>query len=135
MENKSTLDVSIGAGDIVHMTIGGDVNAEAMGKLAEWIGKVKETIKDLHDKKGPVLCLVDITDMHTYHADVLTILANLMKDNEPYVLRTATFGGSSAITMAEDVVIALSGRNNLRAFDNKEKALHWLQTGIEANED
>ncbi len=134
MENKSILEVSVGAGDIVHMTIGGDVSAEEMAKLTEWAQKVKETIKDLHSKKGPVLCLVDITNMKAYHADVLTTLATLMKDNEPYVLRTATFGGNSTITMAEDVVIALSGRNNLRAFNSKEKALHWLQTGIETKE-
>lgn len=131
MENKTILDVSVGAGDIVHMTIGGNVDAGAMAKLTEWTQKVKETIKDLYSKKGPVLCLVDITDMQTYHADVLTALAGLMKDNEPYVLRTATFGGNSTITMAEDIIIALSGRNNLKAFNSKEKALEWLRTGIE----
>lgn len=132
MEKGSHFEVSIGAGDIVHLTIAGHLNTDALPDLLEWIQKVKETIKNLHAKKGPVLCLVDITGMKTYHADILTNFATLMKDNEPYILRTATFGGNVAITMAEDVIIALSGRNNLKAFHTKEEALAWLHPGIEA---
>lgn len=131
MKTDIVLEVEVGAGNIVHMTIGGDVSAEQMSKLTEWTQKVKDVIQSTYKGHGPVLCLVDITGLLNYHADVLTTLAGLMKDNEPYVLRTATFGGNSAITMAEDIVIALSGRNNLKAFDSKEKALDWLKTGIE----
>ena len=134
MINEVKLGVSVGAGDIAHLTIGGDLNSEAKEKIELWMTDVKKVIKDLYDKKGEqVLCLVDIKDLKTYHPDVLLTLAGLMKENEPYVLRTATFGGSKSITMAEDVVIALSGRNNLQAFDTKEQAVNWLRTGIDAS--
>lgn len=132
MTNEVKLGVTVGAGDIAHLTIGGDLSADATDKLNAWMNDVKKVIKDLYDKKSEqVLCLVDITDLKTYHPDILMTLAGLMKENEPYVLRTATFGGSKSIVMAEDVVIALSGRNNLKAFDSKDEAVSWLRTGIE----
>ncbi len=130
MKDEVTLEVSLGPDDIVEMKIGGNLDAHSMARLVEWTQKVRELVGDVHKKRGSVLCLVDISKLATYHPDVLTTLANLMKDNEPYVLRTATFGGSPLITMAEDVIVALSGRNNLKAFPLKEDALYWLETGI-----
>lgn len=128
MENgEAKLDVSIGAKDIVHIEIGGYLTASNMPKLTEWTTKVKETIQDLfHKNSKKILCLVDISSVEKYDPEVITRLAELMKDNEPYVKKTATFGGGSYLVMAEDVIIALSGRKNLKAFKNKDEAMDWL---------
>ncbi len=134
-DNNFILGVSVGAGGIVHVTIGGDINAGRMSKFAEWISKVKETIKKEYEKENKqILCLVDITLLKEYHPQVLVDLATMMKDNEPYVLRTATFGGNSYMTMAEDIVIALSGRKNLRAFNSRDEAITWLRDGGQEKE-
>lgn len=130
------LNVSIGAGEIIHITIGGNLDAETMSQFAEFVQKIKDTVHDLfnkHDKR--VLCLVDISTLSGYHPDVLVSLAQMMKENEPFVLRTATFGGGQYMIMAEDIVIALSGRKNLRAFNTKQEAISWLQTGDENTEE
>jgi hypothetical protein len=134
-EHKLELKVSVGASNIVHVTIGGNINAGEMSKFAQWISKVKDTIrKEYEREKEQVLCLVDITNLKEYHPQVLVDLASMMKDNEPYVLRTATYGGNSYMTMAEDIVIALSGRKNLRAFNTRDEALRWLQDGGDERE-
>ncbi|TAL49480.1 hypothetical protein EPN83_00450 [Patescibacteria group bacterium] len=130
MKNGVKLEVSVGTSDVVHVTIGGNLEARHLPKFAEWAQKVKETIKSLFDKKGErVLCLIDISELHQYDAEVVTQLVALMKENEPYVLRTATFGGTQYMIMAEDVVVALSGRKNLKGFRNKEEAIEWLLHG------
>jgi len=128
MENEEVkLEVSVGAKDIVHIEIGGNLTAPNMSKLAEWTEKVKETIQELfHKNNKKVLCMVDISSVEKYAPEVITRLAELTKENEPYVKKTATFGGGSYLVMAEDVIIALSGRKNLKAFKTKEEALDWL---------
>lgn len=134
-KDSLTLEVSIGAGDIVHLAIGGNVAATKKPEFEKWIQDTQKTIKDLFEKKkGKVLCLVDISGLQEYHPEVLTDLAGMMKVNEPYVLRTATFGGNAYMTMAEDIVIALSGRKNLRAFNTRAEALVWLREGGEGKE-
>jgi len=126
-EDNIKLSVTVGAQDIVHLEIGGEINASDISKLNEWAQDVRETIKNQYNKKEEkVLCLVDISKLTKYDGQVLTQLASLMKDNEPYVLKTATFGGNSYMIMAEDIVAALSGRKNLKGFNKKEDALNWL---------
>ena len=127
---QANLDVSVGAGDIIHITIGGNVDAGSMSRLTEFTQKIQDTVQDIfHKKNKRVLCLVDISALTSYHPDVLVTLAQMMKANEPFVLRTATFGGGQYMIMAEDIVIALSGRKNLRAFNTKQEAIVWLQNG------
>jgi len=46
------------------------------------------------------------------------ILADLMKVNEPYISESATFGGDEYIRTAQDALLALSGRDNMRAFNS-----------------
>jgi hypothetical protein len=134
-DNKSILEVSIGDKDIVHITIGGAITAEDLPKLNDWIQKTKETIKNQYDtKQEKVLCLVNISNLKEYHPEVLTELAKMMKENEPYVLRTATFGGSVYMTMAEDIILAISGRKNLKAFNTHDEAVAWLHEGGEIKE-
>lgn len=131
-EKNTKLNVSVGAEDIIHIVLGGDLTSENMHKFAEWIFNVKDTVESVYKKHSKrVLCLVDISDVEKYDPSVVTQLAQMMKENEPFVLRTATFGGSSYMVMAEDVVIALSGRKNLKAFKTKEEALDWLLKGDE----
>lgn len=129
-EGEAELQISVGAQDIVHITIAGDLIAPNLSKFTEWMFRVRQTIEDLFRKKNKrVLCLVDISELKKYDSEVLVELAALMKDNEPFVERTATFGGSSYMIMAEDVVVALSGRKNLKGFETKEKAMSWLLRG------
>ncbi|OHB03067.1 MAG: hypothetical protein A3B14_00180 [Candidatus Zambryskibacteria bacterium RIFCSPLOWO2_01_FULL_45_21] len=134
-KDDKNLDIKVGAGNILNLTIAGDISGSNMAKLTEWIQEVKQSILDLHKKTGDrVLCLVDITGLEKYDPEAITILADMMKENEPHIKKTATFGGSKYVVLAEDVVVALSGRKNLKGFEKKEKALAWLNGEDEAAE-
>jgi len=65
-------------------------------------------------------------DIEKYDVKAFLILANLMKANESYVAKTATFGGNPNMLLAQDALLALSGRKNFKAFKTKEEALSWL---------
>jgi hypothetical protein len=127
-KDDKNLNIKIGADDILNLAIAGDITGTNMAKLTEWTGEVKQSIMDLYKKSGEkILCLVDISRLEKYDPEAITILADMLKENEPYVRKTATFGGSSYVIMAEDVVVALSGRHNLKGFGKKEEALSWLR--------
>jgi len=74
-----------------------------------------------------VCVLIDISTFEFYtDPDVLTILANLMKTDNPFVHKTATFGGRSDQEMIENIVKGFAGRTNLRNFKTETEAIAWL---------
>jgi len=126
-EGEMDLRVNVGADDVVNVTIGGDLIMENLSQFTEWTENLKKTIKETFLKKNKkVLVLADISGLRKYDSEVMVQLATTMRENEPYVFRNATYGGSQYVKMAEDVVAALSGRNNLKSFKTREEALNWL---------
>ena len=129
MKNESTeqFRIEVGQDNIVYLKLG-DVNTpERLNALRDWVEKVKQTAIDVYERTGDkILILIDISDLKRYKSRAFSILTDLMQSNQPYVLRSATFGGSPYILVAQEVLLALSGRYNLKAFRTKEEALTWL---------
>jgi len=49
-----------------------------------------------------------------------------MKENQPYIEKTATFGANFVIKLLEETIITMAGRDNIKVFKNKEDAMKWL---------
>ena len=81
---------------------------------------------------GKVRILLDMTNFSgNYALDALSALVSFAKHNEPFVERTASFGGSEKVVMAGEVAIALSGRKNIKLFDTRHDAVAWLMDNMD----
>jgi len=119
-------DIEVDPNNIIHLRLG-DLTSDKLDELKKWADKVEKTILDVFNRSGKkVRTIIDVTDLKKYDSEAFLILADLMKANERYTLKTATFGGSEYILAAQDALLALSGRTNFRAFSTKEEALDWL---------
>lgn len=119
---------SVDEQNIVHMVIKGTIKKDEIPELKEWVGKTAATIKEVHEKTGSkVKATLDLSGLSSeYDGEAISILASFAKTNEPHIDKTATFGGSWVISFAENIVIALSGRENIKTFKNEEEAMKWL---------
>lgn len=129
MENESTgqFKVEVEKNNIIHLTLGNIDTPDKLYDLKNWAKKVKIVVQDVYKKTGnKVLAIIDISNLKKYDSESLLILAELMKGNESYVAKSATFGGDKFIVAGQDILLALSGRYNLKAFETKEEAISWL---------
>ena len=125
-ENNDPFKVEVDENDILNLKLG-DLTSKELTILRIWADKVRRMVDALYNRTGKkVLTLVDITDIRKYDAEAYLILSELMKDNEPHTLKTATFGGDNYIIAAQDILLALSGRTNFRNFQTKQEAVNWL---------
>jgi len=125
-KNIDQFKVEVDENDILHLKLG-DLTSKELADLRAWADKVRRMIVTLYNKTGKeVLTLVDITDIKKYDAEAYSILTELMQDNKQYTLKTATFGGNDYIIAAQDILLALSGRTNMKNFKTKEEAINWL---------
>ncbi len=120
-------DVEVDRNNIIHARIGGDLHHDTMPAFMVWAHKLRTTVRDVYNRKGgKVRAIIDISELTSYDMEILAALAELMKDNEPYVLKSAAFGGNPYIILAQDILLALSGRTNLKAFKTEAEALEWI---------
>lgn len=120
--------VEVDQNNIIHLHLG-NPTADKLIELKKWSDEVKETVSDVFNRTGEkIRALLDISNVKTYDSEALSILADLMKVNERYIFKTASFGGDEYILAAQDAILALSGRTNFKSFDTKEKALDWLSS-------
>ncbi len=125
-KNIDQFKVEVDENDILHLKLG-DLTSKELADLRTWADKVRRMIVILYNKTGKeVLTLVDITDIKKYDAEAYSVLTDLMQDNKQYTLKTATFGGNDYIIAAQDILLALSGRTNMKNFKTKEEATNWL---------
>jgi len=125
-KNIDQFKVEVDENDILHLKLG-DLTSKELADLRVWADKVRRMIVALYNKTGKeVLTLVDITDIKKYDAEAYSILTELMQNNKQYTLKTATFGGNDYIIAAQDILLALSGRTNMKNFKTKEEAINWL---------
>jgi len=125
-KNIDQFKVEVDENDILHLKLG-DLTSKELADLRVWADKVRRMIVALYNKTGKeVLTLVDITDIKKYDAEAYSILTELMQNNKQYTLKTATFGGNDYIIAAQDILLALSGRTNMKNFKTKEEATNWL---------
>mgnify|MGYP001594732102 CR=1 FL=1 len=115
---------------IVVMTFKGSITKSAVEELKTWAEETKTIIQRQFEKTGKkIKTTVDLTQVtNEYDGDAITVLSSFVKGNQPYIEKTATFGANWAIKFAEDIIIALSGRTNIKAFPTKEDALKWLNS-------
>ncbi len=119
-------EVEVDQKNIIRLRLG-DLTLGKLDELKEWTEKVSKTVLDLYNRTGEkVRTIIDITDLKKYDSKAFIILTSLLKTTEQYTLKTATFGGDEYILTAQDALLALSGRKNLKAFKTEEEAFDWL---------
>lgn len=121
-------ETSVDEHGVVNMLIKGRVRREVWDQFKKWIEDSQRIIKEQYEKTGKkVKTTVDLTETsNQYDSETIAALASFMKVNEPYIDRTATFGANTMIKFAEDLVITISGRKNIKAFTTKDEAVKWL---------
>jgi hypothetical protein len=114
---------------LVRATLGGTLGNESMDTLKTWARQLNaaiQTASESIDKKR-VCVMIDISTFELYtDPQVLTVLAELMKMDNPFVKKTATFGGRSDQEMIENVIKGFAGRSNLSNFKTEAEAMEWL---------
>lgn len=75
--------------------------------------------------KGSVLTLVNVTDVK-YDSAFKELSNELAEHNKPYVLAGAVIGVEGWKKLIFWATTKLTGRNNLKAFDDIEEAKEWL---------
>ncbi len=114
-------------GNIIDVKLASSSTDEEVAELGEFLEKLHELAVDLYNKKGEMInALVDLSNFTSYSPKVVSLIADVLKDDKPYIRKTATFGASTFIKLAEETVFALAERNNFKAFDSKKEALEWL---------
>lgn len=106
----------------------GDLVKETVDVFKQELADASKFIEQQHHAKGgPVRILLDTTHFTgNYELEALGALVTFAKANKPFVLKTATFGGSDKVRMAGEAAIALSGRTNIHMFKDKVEAVMWL---------
>ena len=129
MNNEPTkqFKMEVDQNNILHLKLGNVDSPDKLNHLRNWAQEVKKIVVDVYKKTGKqILAIIDITELEEYDSEAFLILTDIMKANESFVLKTASFGGNPDILLAQDTLLALSGRKSFRAFKTKEEALAWL---------
>lgn len=115
---------------VIKASLGGTFTAEDTALLSEWAKGLNSSIKELSKDNGHSVCiLIDISNLETYTSpEIVTLLADLMKKDNPYVYKTATFGGNYTHEMTQGVISGLSNRDNIKNFKNEAEAVQWLKS-------
>lgn len=114
--------------DILSLAISGLYESKDIDSLKTWSEGIKKDAREMSEHLGrKVKVLVDLRGAIGYtDPRVLIVFAELMKANDPYVLKTATFGGTKEHEMAEEMIKMFAFRNNLKNFKTEEDARAWL---------
>ena len=127
-ETTLTVSTPTAPSTLVRLAIGGLFEKDDLEKLRAWSTDVKRVVVETYQKtKHPINIIIDITRLKGYRdPEALLVLADLMKKDRTFVARTATFGGSFTMELAQDVVKAFALRDNLKNFKTETEALEWL---------
>ena len=117
-----------GDGTLVRATMGGYLTEKDIPKLVAWGEEANRVIAATYARtKKPVQVAVDTTALEGYKdPSVLSVLTEILVKDAPFIRKTATFGGSFKIALAQDVLKAFANRDNIRNFQTEKEALEWL---------
>ncbi len=103
------------------------LNFDFSGLDIEDTRQVGEYVKGLICRmpKGSVLTLVNVTNMK-FDSAFKDFSNDLAAHNKPYVLAGAVIGVEGWKKLVLWVAMKLSGRTNLKTFDDVEEAKEWL---------
>jgi len=113
---------------LIHASLGGSFGKNEVSLLSEWARSLKEAVKEgSAHQPDSVAALVDIRNLETYSdPQIITILTKLLKDDSPYVYKTATYGGNALHEMIQGVIRSLTERQNIKNFKTEAEAVDWL---------
>lgn len=111
---------------VLRVSLGSISNTEELEMLRMFCEKLHELVRDTYTRHGKIKALVDLSSMSIYKPEAINLLVNILKKDEPFVAKTATFGAKAPVALAEEAVQALSGRENYRSFPSEKEARTWL---------
>ena len=128
-KNDNRFDIELGNDGIIYLTLGGKLKGLNLVALQKWTDEVHKAVKDRYENTYvAVNVVIDIKEVSEYAPEAVTLLTNLLVADKNYVHRSATFGGSNYILMAQDMLASLSGRSNFKSFNTKEEAVDWVKS-------
>jgi hypothetical protein len=112
---------------LIHGTLSGSFGKDDVSLFTEWAHGFHKAVKDAAaNARGTVSAIVDITKLETYtDPKIITVLTKLVKDDMPFMHRTATFGGNALHELIQGVIRSLTSRQNIRNFKTEKEALEW----------
>ncbi len=126
-KDNITLEVEVGADDVIYLTIGGKITNERFYAFVAWTEKVKKLVREMSVKHpGNVLILSDVSGVSHFESKPITPLRELLNYNKQYPAKSAVIGARDLTRVLLDTVISLTTRVNIRQFKTKEEALLWL---------
>ncbi len=130
-EDDKKFKIEVGDDGIIYLSLAGKLEGLNMVALQHWSKEVHTVIKDRYENTyTPVKVVIDIGGVKNYAPEAVTILTKLLVDDKEFVHRSATFGGTGYILMAQDMLTSLSGRTNFKAFDKKDDAVAWANSTV-----
>ncbi len=112
----------------VLLVLSGDLVQDKVERFKSDLAEASALIADqyhVHDR--PLHILLDLTDFSgNYCLEALSLFTGFAKTNKSFIEKTASFGGTDKVKMAGEIVITLSGRDNIKICSTKEEALAWL---------
>ena len=127
--NHKKFGIEVDGDGTISLTLGGKLEGLNLVALENWSKEVHNIIKDRYENTyAPVRVVINIDEVTSYAPEAVTILTKLLIDDKQMVHRSATFGGSDYILMAQDMLASLSGRTNFKSFKTKEEANVWTSS-------
>lgn len=128
MTDDIVLEVTVDESGIIHTALRGAIGPERIPALKHDIAIAKELVRDGYQKRGLKLkSLIDLSGFAgTNEPTAMSLLAEYMQANKPFVAKSALFGAEGTTKLAADVVSAIARREDLSAFKSKEDALAYL---------
>lgn len=109
------------------MTLSGDLSNERLDILHQNVHTAVQMSKVFAETKGKPNILFDMSTFSgNYSVNALQAMVKFAEDTRPYARKVACFGGPDIGRIAGEMVVALSGRDNIQFFKDKEAALQWL---------
>ncbi len=123
------LQLNVRPDGVVVLRLCGDLSEERLSELTQAIEADQGVLKEQFHLQGKGLrILFDLSEFSgVYSAKAVAEMARFAKGNTEMVLKTACFGGPKTVQMAAEVVVALSGRDNIKFFETQEEAEAWLR--------
>jgi len=127
------LDVLVAPDGVVRMVVGGNVTNDHMREFGEWAEQVKRVIRDRSVEIGAnVLTFIDVSTLEQFDIETTKIVHDLMVFDRDYVAKTAIFGANYVASLMLEAIIMITKRQNVKLFSDKDAAILWLRTPLDA---
>lgn len=127
MDEDKKFNIEVASDGVIYLSLAGKLDGLNLVALDKWTKEVHIVIKDRYENTYvPVKVVINISAVTDYAPEAVTLLTNLLIQDKLFVHRSATYGGSQYILMAQDMLSSLSGRSNFKSFKTKEEAVEWV---------